>query len=297
MPLPLAAMAAMAAIPSLMQLGQGISYRRQAKKYAQTKRPEYEIPQSLKDYLSATSFEAGRYGMPGQGQIEARMARQAAGAQRAIQQSGQSGAAQLASIASLNQQALEQQADLGIAGEQARVNRLRDLYGAQRVMAQQEQAKWQWDKRDKYLADMEMAAQLERGGTQMLFQGIGGLAQTGLSVAAAIPSGGEGVVAAGDAAKGVSQKAIDKFTERAISNIDTKMLAPNMLYSNKGMMEMPEEEIELPNELTNQMQSELYGAPVDDELADEYGLGRSMNRLAGLYRRRGSSRTRNITRR
>lgn len=282
-----AAMIGLSAAQSGMQIAQGISYRRQAKKYAKTKRPKYEIPQSLKDYVSATKFEAGRYGVAGQGQIEARMARQMAGAQRAIQQSGQSSASQLAAISSLNQQGMEQQAELGIAGEQARTGRLRDLYGAQRIMGQQEQAQWQWDEQP-YLDAMHTAAELERGGTQMLMQGAQGLAQTGMSAIGAFGGGKTGDVTA---AGGATEPLPDTGAAAASTN---RIMGGKVPYMDIGYE--AEEGFNLPTQLTNQMNSELYGTEVDDELSDYYGLDKSFNRLAGLYRRRGSERSREKTR-
>jgi hypothetical protein len=210
MPIPVAGLVAAAAAPELLKMFKGAQYAKRSRDYSKAKRPDYEIPQSLKDYLAATKFEAGVSGLPGEGVAKARMDREAAASRRAIMQSGQNAASQIAGIAGLSQQAMEQEADLAERGAQYRARRLGDLYSAQRVMGGEEQKKWAWEKQEPYVNAMNLASQYDLASQEAVFKGFEGLA--GIAQSAMMMGAGAGAGAGGTAAAGAGAAVGDYST-------------------------------------------------------------------------------------
>ena len=293
MAIPVAGLIAAAAVPELFKIGQGIAYGQQSRKYAKTPRPKYEIPQSIKNYLAQTKFRAGAVTLPGQGQIEAKMGRQMASSARGIQESGQSSGAILQALAGLNQQGIQQQADLGVQGAQMQDRRMGDLYGAQMAMAEQELAQFDWDKRRPYLDAMTTAAELQKASREGIYYGTEGLSKI---FASGLMLGAENEALDGGASNrttGVSSATGVPFA----TNFD-----PNAVYgtgASKPMEEYGNDEydIQFPNEITNGFNSQYYGMDINDEMSDYYGLGDMYSRtLNNIFRRRGSTRTRSAKR-
>ena len=210
MPIPVAGLIAAAAAPELLKIFKGAQYAKRSKDYAKAKRPDYEIPQSLKDYLAATKFEAGTRGLPGEGIAKARMDREAAASRRAIMQSGQNAASQIAGIAGVSQQAMEQEADLVERGAKYRASRLGDLYSAQIRMGDEEQKKWAWENKGPYENMMGVASEYELASQEAFWKGFEGLA--GIAQSAMMMGGGAGAGAGGKAAAGAGMAGGDYST-------------------------------------------------------------------------------------
>lgn len=289
------------AIPELFKIGAGINYSAQSRKYAKTKRPAYEIPQAMKDYLAQTKFAAGVYGLPGQGAIEAKLGRQTAATQRAIQQSGQSSASQLAALAAADQSTKESVAELGVEAAQYRAARQNELYSAERAMAQEQKAAWEWDKQMPYLDAMRTAAKLEEYGTAATFgglEGLAGVAQSGIIMAKKdlgkdgkwFGSGGGG----GDKTMGgTDDSSPDYFSSTNVYGTGAAKPAETFGDNYDAM-----QGFELPTQLTNLYNNRMYGTDIPQETQDYYGMHNSFNRMfQSLFRRRGKTYTKDYERR
>lgn len=96
----------------------GISQLVQARRLRDTVRKPMTTPKALTEYLQRRKFGASVYGMPGQGQMEAKLARTTAGTVGAIERSGMSGAEKLGAIAAVDQSTKEAQQQMGVSGAQ-----------------------------------------------------------------------------------------------------------------------------------------------------------------------------------
>lgn len=180
-------------IGDLVKIGVGLSQRRKAKDLAKTPRPSYEIPNSLKQLLGATKFEAGNYGLPGQGQIENKMARQGAASTNAILRSQQSPAAMLAGITAVDQNQKAGVADLGVQAAQYRDQKQGQYYDALGMMANEEKAQFEWDKKNRYLNAMAASSAMQNASLSNIMTGIDGVESSAVQIAGLLggmPSGG-----------------------------------------------------------------------------------------------------------
>ncbi len=169
-------------IPSLYQAGIGISQGIQAKKLLKkTERPKYVIPQAYKDYLNQAKFAAGVEGLPGEGQIKAQIGREAAGAIEGVQQSGQSAASQLQTIAAVNQNTNKSVENLAKAGAEFSASKVGDLYRAELAMGNQQEKQNEWDLYDPYKDAMAAASALLAGSRTNINTALTGLAGTAVS--------------------------------------------------------------------------------------------------------------------
>lgn len=148
------------------QFGYGIynseKQRKEADKIRKsTVRPKYRIPDATKELVRKTAFDAGTYGLPGQGQMEARLDQSGAATRRSIRESGLSPAAMMAAYAASQGVTDSQQTQIGINAAQHR-ERANSIYNQSlQLMAGQEQNQWDWDSKEKYLDATAAASALE----------------------------------------------------------------------------------------------------------------------------------------
>lgn len=286
-----AGLIAAAVVPELFKIGAGIFSGIRSAKYAKTPRPAYEIPQAYKDFLAATKFRAGTSGLPGQGQIEARLARQTAGSMGAIQRSGRSAASQIAGIAALDQASKEQVAELGVQGARQDERDLQQMYEAQRLMGTEQRRQWEWDKRGPYENAMATAARLQEASQQAIFtglEGISGIAQSAMMLNAKTPGDTTGTTETTQTTGGTTTP--QYFNLKNVYG--TGASKPVEEYGAEDMGGYTD--VQLPNEITNGFNSQYYGMPINDEMSDYYGMNTNFNRLFNsLFQRRGTTRTRN----
>lgn len=325
--IPLIASVASAAWPEINKLMLAGKYRKDSAAYEKKyPRPKYEIPQALKDYLSQAKFRAGAVGLPGQGQAEARMGRQMASSARAMQESGQSSSSIIAGLAGLNQQGLEQQANLAALGAQQQDRRMTDLYGAQTAMASEQKAQFMYDKDEPYRNAMDLASRLMKSadeGKQIGIEGISGILQSSIlgGMSAGLFEGKDKPsVNIEDYAKKMTpymapeRSAEDDLADLAAygqgnglvaNNPDNRLPYAGPDYADKfrtyfdesGSPYMDNIGFELPNQMTNGFNSGFYGIPIDDQTSDYYDLGGGFNQFFNnIFRRRGSERARTYTR-
>lgn len=286
-------MLAAAAIPELFKIVKGIQYGTDSAGYAATKRPPYEIPQAMKDYLAQAKFRAATSGLPGEGRIKARMGAQTASSQRAIQQSGQSAASQLQALAALDQSSKNQIAELGVQSARQKERDLGQLYSAEQAMAGEQRRQWEWDKRGPYENAMATAARLQKASTGAIFtglEGLSGIAQSGFKMGQGAETG-----TGTDAMTGTSEAgSLPEANYFDANNVyGTGASKPISEYGNDYLTGG----FELPNELTNAFQSQYYGMPINDKTSDYYDMNTGFNDIFNsIFRRRGSERTRTYTR-
>lgn len=170
---PLVAAALISSAPALLQAGQGISQGIRAKKLGNMKSPMYTVPQPITDNVRAAQM-AYAAGLPGQGRIENNIGQNTAAANQAIIQSQQSPAAMLAGISSVNQNANNAIADLGVNAAQYRASQLNSLMSARDALARYQDRQFEINKLRPFEQQMAAASAL-RGASQ---QNLHGAAQS-----------------------------------------------------------------------------------------------------------------------
>jgi len=158
-------------------LGLGIAQLAKAGRMRNIRRPVMTTPQPLLDYYRGAKFRAGTYGLPGQGQIEAKLGRQTASALRGIQQSGASSAEQIAGIAALDQASKEQVADLGVQAAQFKNQQERYADQARLAMAQQQMREFEYNQAQPFDQQRMAQAALYQGGITNLSDFAGNLSK------------------------------------------------------------------------------------------------------------------------
>ena len=298
------------AIPALFQAGKSFISSKEARDYAKSKKlPKYEIPESIKKNLKAAEFSIAE-GMPGAGQAQRQMQRTGAEAAQRVMQSGE-GAESLAAIAAINQNMLEQEADQYSAGASWRAARLNDISTARRLMAGEEKAAWEWDKKMPYLAAMETASKFERQANQELYQGLEGLADvatSGLMMGYQDQNLGTNWFGktAGDAVGAAGAAAGTGMGLTAAGAPSPTYFDPNAVYGTGAAKPYEEygaygEELfggDMPMEMTQPAVNAYFGGEVPMDVQEYYGLGSTMgNALRNIFsRRRGSSRSYTVRR-
>lgn len=167
-PLPaLAVMAIASAISMAMKAGTAAYQRHKAKKLEeQYKRPDYEIPESLKSSLSEAQRMASGFKMPGQDIMESGIKESTAGGVERLKELAGGSAGVLGGVANLYGSEQKRMQDLNQFAAQSYTGRNAALRSELKTMAGAEQQKWQFDKADPYLAAMRAASALKGASIQ-----------------------------------------------------------------------------------------------------------------------------------
>ena len=178
---PLALAALISGIAGLAKTGIGAYQLGQSKKYADTKRPDYNIPEEYKALLSSAQAQANQTQLPGQGLAEEKLA---ASTSRGITQAKQvldSPASLLGYVAGTTSDEQAKIRDFGIAaGENFNTNQgvLRSALG---IMGEQKATKQQWEEILPYQEAMATASSLQEAGTGNVVAGLGDAAGVAMS--------------------------------------------------------------------------------------------------------------------
>jgi len=150
-----------------------------AKKLANTTRPNYTIPKAITDnqrIASSAYNAASAYGMPGQGAIERRMGETQAGSIRGIRESQASPSAILAGLSSVDKNARDANANLGVNAAQFREQNMRNtrqaLLGANQVLAGYEDRSFNYNKDQPYQARMRASSALRNAAQNNAFMAV-----------------------------------------------------------------------------------------------------------------------------
>jgi len=156
----------------------GLFQTGQSKKYADTERPGYDIPEEYKQMLNSAKMQALQTQLPGQGLAEEKIGAATSKGLSYAKEATDSPASILGMTAALTGQEQEKMRDLGIAaGENYNTNQgvLRSALG---TMGEQKLNKWQWEKQMPYQEAMETASGLQEAGVENMFKGLGDAAGT-----------------------------------------------------------------------------------------------------------------------
>lgn len=220
------------------------------------KRPAYQIPSSIIEYLNQAKFNAMANGLPGQAQLEAKQAGQQANAIGAIERSQGSPSAMLTGIAAVNQNALQAGQDLAVKGAQYKAGQQGQYYNALRAMGNEQKSQWEWDKKSPYLNAMAAASALRNASMRNLQGGVEGLSN-------------------------IAQYALMTPKTATVPNADGRMEAP------APMTPIAPQPIDIPDETLKEMYgpmvNQYYGYDVDPNYAAQQGMYSRMHRLLTSY--------------
>lgn len=176
-------MAAALAIAAI-SAGYGIYNAEQQKSKAKkirnsTTRPPYEIPSAVNDIVAKTAFNAGKYGIPGQAQIEAKLDESAAATRRSLKELGLSPFAMMGAYSASQKQTDNAVSNLGIKAAEYK-DRAEGIHRNSLAMLAGEQGKqWNWNKQEPYLDDMATASAYENAGIRNEEAAVQGLLKSG----------------------------------------------------------------------------------------------------------------------
>ena len=176
MPLPLAIPLIAAAIPSIAKIGQGIGQTSKGNKLAkQNIRPTYEIPKEFQQNL-AIAENMAKIGLPQQEYNRAQQNFQRNQAS-ALRQFGRMGNPR--GLAGIVRAGNDATLGLDVADAQARLSNQRNAMGFRSQIGNQQLAKQQWDKFQKFGEQADAAAALQGAGRQNTMGGLTELSQLG----------------------------------------------------------------------------------------------------------------------
>lgn len=197
MPLPLIALAAPAIVNSAYKFFTGSSQKKEAERIAAAnQRPTKSVQQEYLNNQSLAAFNAANKRLPGYGMLENRLAAaqgRAVGGAIDSQRDPASVAAVLSASQGNYDKAIE---DLGVQGANFQRGNQQIAYGMNTALAQQKDAAWDWNSKQKYLSAMAAASALRNAGgqnqagafnevadigTSMLFNKMGGAGAAGSS--------------------------------------------------------------------------------------------------------------------
>jgi hypothetical protein len=176
-----ATIALISSIPSLIKGGMGIYQLAQSKKYADTPRPDYEIPGSIMNALDIQKNLATQQDLPGQEAIvEGIKGRTAEGVAQA-KEFAQSPLDILSVLSNMKTQESKMIRDVDVAGEQFQMENYANLAGAYTDVAPYEEKKFQVNEMAPYLQAMQTARQLSEAGWGNIYSGVSDMSGIGAS--------------------------------------------------------------------------------------------------------------------
>lgn len=169
-------LAAIAAVPSVIQAVQGLFQGAKGRRLAkQNKRPTYEIPREFQQNL-AIAENMGRVGLPQQeyNQAQQNFQRNQASALRQFNRMGNP-----RGLAGIVRAGNDATLGLDVADAQARMSNQRNAMGYRSQIGQQQLAKQQWDKFQKYGENADAASALMGTGRQNVMGALSNLSRVG----------------------------------------------------------------------------------------------------------------------
>lgn len=142
------------------QVAQSEKQKKQARAAAKQPRPTRDTPAAMKEMVNKARFNAGKFGVPGQGQLQSQMDRNVAGQVRNIKEMGISPVAMAGAFGQTQQLQNESQERLAIAGAQTKERNEGIYMNSLQQLAMEENANWDWNAKQKYLDAMAAASAL-----------------------------------------------------------------------------------------------------------------------------------------
>lgn len=168
-----AALAAM--IPTIAQGLIGLFQNSKANQYANSKRPNSQIPQGMLDAVDIQKNLALQSELPGQRVIEEKLDESGANALNTIKAGATSPWDVITGGQRINESVTEKVKDLGIAGAEMQVINKSALSGMLEGLGKMQQENFMMNDFAPYLADMDAAKNLRTAGTGNMFSGISNL--------------------------------------------------------------------------------------------------------------------------
>jgi len=183
MPLPVALPYLIAAIPSIVKTITGLVQGSRANEYADTPRPEYEIPSGVMQSLDQIIGMSSERGLPGQDLIEENIQSSTARGIDAVSNFSRSSTDAILGMQPSIAKEQESFQNLGVAGaEQERQNQL-ILARALEGLGQYQDKQFQINKLMPYQYAMDAARRLSESGGQNIFSGLSDTAGIGAYMA------------------------------------------------------------------------------------------------------------------
>ena len=179
MPIPGAVSGAMSGLNALAGMITGGMQMRRGRKLADSlTRPTYEISDANKEALGTARMRAATSQVPGQRQIEDRLAGTTANSLRAIKEASTNPAALITGVTGLNRTESDAMLDLGIEGAKYQASNMDKLVDELHRYGALEDKAWQLNEYEPYKADAAAASAMIGAGGQNLLKGFGGLTST-----------------------------------------------------------------------------------------------------------------------
>jgi hypothetical protein len=176
----MAIQAGISAIPSLIQGVQGIRQNKEANELLKnTKRPDMAIPTAATESLGIARNMASSFDMPGQANAEQALNQQLAGGINNATNLASSGPEALAAAVSLYGNRMNAQNTLAGQAAQNYMGRQQNLQNQLASYADLQQAQWDWNTKQKYLADAATASAMKQAGQTNMFNAISNVAGVG----------------------------------------------------------------------------------------------------------------------
>lgn len=163
MAIPLALMLAAQAIPTAINLGKSIVQGKQAKKLAETPRPEFSIPQGVIDAVNNAKYVASMRELPGQNLMEGRIGQNLSRGIADLKNVASSPAELSTNIARMYSGSNNAINDIGLAAGQNWLNNQAGLRQALGQLGQYQDKQWQINKFQPYQNNMAASAALREG--------------------------------------------------------------------------------------------------------------------------------------
>lgn len=163
---PMAIGAITSLIPSIFQMGTGITQLLRGMN--KPVRPEYIIPTAVKEAEAAAERNAAMTGMPGQAMMQGRIDENVGSALYNIKQQG----GRPAAVADILSKKNEADINLGIQGANFVQGMQRDLQNVKANVARYQDRAWDWNQMQKFQEEAAASSALQQAGMENLFSGL-----------------------------------------------------------------------------------------------------------------------------
>lgn len=162
---------AAALIPAAIQLFTSLSQKGKADKFADTKRPDYQIPQAMLEAIGINKDLAMQSELPGQRLIEEKLDERGANTLAAVKSGATSPWEVISGAQRIGEVQSEKIKDLGIASAEYGVGAKSELVKALEGLSRLQENQFMYNEYSPYMNAMESSRQLREASTQNLYSG------------------------------------------------------------------------------------------------------------------------------
>lgn len=143
--------AALAAVPAVMQIVQGISQGIKADELGAVKRPNREVPPAVQEMINRARILSSQTKAPGADVLENRLVSSTAAGVNDINQLASSPSSALSAVSNLYGNQMQGQQDLSIRNQDYNQQMQQQLLGLLPQLAEEQNKNWEWNKADPYM--------------------------------------------------------------------------------------------------------------------------------------------------